>query len=173
VQDFSRNIRLVSGGEGLIIAPITDVIDLQNATNTGKANASRSTDLDAIAAYIAFGIRAPISPVEKELRRGRNFFAAANCQSCHGGNKWTTSRVDFAPPPLVPPQGTEIIIAGQLERFLKKVGTFDPNAFNEFKAQAATQGANIPANGRMDSTFLRFCRCLQAHLTCIAVRRRP
>ena len=65
VQDFSRNIRLVSGGEGLIIAPITDVIDLQNATNTGKANAGRSADLDAIAAYIAFGIRAPISPLQK------------------------------------------------------------------------------------------------------------
>jgi cytochrome c peroxidase len=34
-----------------------------------------------------------------------------------------------------------------LERFLKKVGTFDPTAFNEFKAQAGTQAANIPANG--------------------------
>ena len=150
VQDFSRNIRLVSGGEGLIIAPITDVIDLQNATNTGKANAGRSADLDAIAAYIAFGIRAPISPLQKlsnEIQRGRVFFAAANCQSCHGGIKWTTSRVDFAPPPLIPPQGTEIIVAGQLERFLKKVGTFDINAFNEFKAQATIQAANIPANG--------------------------
>jgi hypothetical protein len=67
VQDFERNIRLVSGGEGLIIAPITDVIDLQNATNTGKANAGRSADLDAIAAYIAFGIRAPISPLRRHL----------------------------------------------------------------------------------------------------------
>jgi cytochrome c peroxidase len=35
-----------------------------------------------------------------------------------------------------------------LERFLKKVGTFDPNALNEFKAQAGTQAANIPANGK-------------------------
>jgi len=61
VKDFERNIRLVSGGEGLIDALITDVIDLQNATNTGKANAGLSQDLDAIAAYIAFGIRAPIS----------------------------------------------------------------------------------------------------------------
>jgi YVTN family beta-propeller protein len=155
VQDFERNIRLVSGGEGLIAgAPITDVIDLQNATNTGKANAGRSADLDAIAAYIAFGIRAPISPLRKpsnflanHIQKGRRLFAAADCQSCHGGNKWTISRVDFAPPPLIPPAGTELIVAGQLERFLRKVGTFDPNAFNEFKAQAATQTANIPANG--------------------------
>jgi hypothetical protein len=157
VQDFDRNIRLVSGGEGLIDALIADVIDLQIVTppnlNTGKANAGRSADLDNIAAYIAFGIRAPISPVgdgffEKgRIHRGRALFKQANCQSCHGGDKWTISRVDFAPPPLVPPQGTEIIVAGQLERFLKKVGTFDPNAFNEFKAQAGAQAANIPANG--------------------------
>jgi YVTN family beta-propeller protein len=155
VQDFERNIRLVSGGEGLIAgAPITDVIDLQNATNTGKANAGRSTDLDAIAAYIAFGIRAPISPLRKplpfqakQIQKGRQLFSAANCQACHGGEKWSRSRVDFAPPPLVPPAGTEVIVAGQLERFLRNVGTFDPNAFNELKAQAATQVANVPANG--------------------------
>jgi YVTN family beta-propeller protein len=156
VQDFERNIRLVSGGEGLIDADITDVIDLQNVNNTGKANAGRNTDLDAIAAYIAFGIRAPISPVRnpsnfqaKQIQKGRQLFAAANCQSCHGGEKWTRSRVDFAPPPLVPPQGTEIITAGQLVRFLTKVGTFDPNAFNELKAQAAAQIANTPANGAL------------------------
>jgi YVTN family beta-propeller protein len=156
VQDFERNIRLVSGGEGLIVADITDVIDLQNATNTGKANAGRNADLDAIAAYIAFGIRAPISPLQKppsfqakQIQKGRQLFAAANCQSCHGGEKWSVSRVDFAPPPLIPPQGTEIITGGQLVRFLRQVGTFDPNAFNEFKAQAAVQTANTPANGAL------------------------
>jgi hypothetical protein len=159
VQDFERNIRLVSGGEGLIDAPLTDVIDLQIVTppnvNTGKANAGRSEDLDNIAAYIAFGIQAPISPVgdgffEKgRIHRGRVLFKQANCQSCHGGDKWTISRVDFAPPPLVPPQGTEMITAAQLERFLRKVGSFDPAAFNEFKAQAGAQTANIPANGML------------------------
>ena len=126
---------------------------MQNATNTGKANAGRSADLDNIAAYITYGIRAPISPVgnglfEKgRIHRGRVLFKQANCQSCHGGDKWTISRVDFAPPPFIPPQGTEVITAGQLERFLHKVGTFDPTAFNEFKAQAGTQATNIPANG--------------------------
>jgi hypothetical protein len=156
VQDFERNIRLVSGGEGLINALIADVIDLQNATNTGKANAGRSADLDAIAAYIAFGIRAPISPLRKpsnfqaqQIQKGRQLFAGANCQSCHGGVKWTRSRVDFAPPPLIPPLGTEVIVAGQLQRFLTKVGTFDPNAFNELKAQATAQTANTPANGAL------------------------
>src|SRR4029077_1182221 len=61
--------------------------------------------------------------------------------------KWTTSRVDFAPPPLTPP---EVITAGQLVRFLKQVGTFDPNAFNEFRAQAGTQVLDpLPANGAL------------------------
>jgi 40-residue YVTN family beta-propeller repeat len=158
VQDFERNIRLVSGGEGLINAPIANVIDLQiltgPATNTGLANAGRSADLDAIAAYIAFGVRAPISPLRKAspsqknlINQGKTLFAAANCQSCHGGEKWSNSRVDFRPPPFVPPGGTEIIVNGQLERFLRKVGTFNPAAFNELRAQAATQAANLPANG--------------------------
>jgi YVTN family beta-propeller protein len=148
VQDFTRNIRLVSGGEGLIVgAAITDVPDLQPVANGG-----RSTDLDNIAAYIAFGIRAPISPLQNaflqagHIVRGRQLFAAASCQSCHGGVKWTTSRVDFAPPPLTPP---EVITAGQLVRFLKQVGTFDPNAFNEFRAQAGTQVLDLPANGAL------------------------
>jgi YVTN family beta-propeller protein len=69
VQDFERNIRLVSGGEGLIIAPITDVIDLQNATNTGKANAGRNADLDAIAAYIA--LWDPSADIAGRKRRSR------------------------------------------------------------------------------------------------------
>jgi hypothetical protein len=62
VQDFERNIRLVSGGQGLIDAPITDVFDL-----VPKANTGRSADLDTLATYIAFGIRAPISPLRNVL----------------------------------------------------------------------------------------------------------
>ncbi len=53
---------------------------------------------------------------------------------------------DFAPPPLTPP---EVITAGQLVRFLKQVGTFDPNVFNEFRAQAGTQVLDLPANGAL------------------------
>src|SRR5439155_27113713 len=81
IQDFELNIRAVSGGQGLIAnadgstdpcvfnlvlnvpPPPPPVIcsDPAAATTTG-----RSADLDAIAAYISFGIRAPISP-----RRGQ------------------------------------------------------------------------------------------------------
>ena len=149
VQDFDRNIRLVSGGQGLIDALITDVFDL-----VPKANAGRSADLDNIAAYIAFGIRAPISPLRNALaqqgaiQQGRALFQQANCQFCHGGPKWSLSRVDFTPPPLAPPNAfPEVIVAGQLVRFLEGVATFDPTAFNEVKAQAGTQTAIVTANG--------------------------
>src|SRR4030095_12439283 len=56
VQDFELNIRAVSGGEGLI----TDGLAVVNLTNTSTTG--RSADLDAIAAYVTMGIRAPVAP---------------------------------------------------------------------------------------------------------------
>jgi YVTN family beta-propeller protein len=138
IQDFERNIRLVSGGEGLIRGtPITDIPDL-----VPKANTGRDADLDALAAYISFAIKAPISPFRKRnVRHGRDLFASANCQSCHGGPNWTRNRLDFTPPPA-----TNEIVAGQLARFLKQVGTFDPTAFNEVRGA----GTNLlTANGAL------------------------
>ena len=69
-------------------------------------------------------------------------FAAANCQGCHGGANWTSSTIDFAPPPLA----TEIT-AAQLNRFLCKAGTFNAALANELKGGAVagqlnTDGAN-------------------------------
>lgn len=137
IQDFELNIRGVSGGQGLI----TDGLGVFNLTPT--ANTGRSADLDAIAAFIAFGIRAPISPLRgQDVSNGRALFAQANCQSCHGGVNWTRSRINFTPPP-----GAGVpIVAGQLTDFLFKVGTFDPTAFNELRAN---QTANTVANGAL------------------------
>jgi len=153
VQDFELNIRGVSGGEGLI-QDGQPVVNLQPTANTG-----RSADLDAIAAYIAFGIRAPISPLrpvnvgspapDPEVTQGRALFASASCQSCHGGPNWTSSRVDFTPPPTTPP---EVITDGQLVRFLTQVGTFNPAALNEVRPVGTTivtahgaLGFNVPS----------------------------
>jgi hypothetical protein len=145
IQDFELNIRAVSGGEGLI----TDgqaVVNLLPTANTG-----RSADLDALAAYVAMGIRAPISPLrvsnagggqpDPEVPQGRALFAAANCQSCHGGPNWTRSRVDFTPPPV-----SETIVGGQLTKFLVNVGTFDSAAFNEVRGVGTTI---VEANGAL------------------------
>jgi hypothetical protein len=143
VQDFELNIRAVSGGQGLI----TDGLAVVNLTPT--ANTGRSADLDAISAYIAFGIRAPISPLRGKqgpVKKGRQLFDQANCQSCHGGVNWTISQVDFTPPPPL----LEPITGGQLTRFLSPVGTFDAGNFNEVKAQGTAQTAiNVGANGAL------------------------
>jgi YVTN family beta-propeller protein len=138
-QDFELNIRNVSGGQGLI-QDGQAVVNLTPTSTTG-----RSAELDTLCAYIAFGIRAPISPLRgQEDPKGRELFAQANCQQCHGGVNWTSSQVDFTPPP----NATEVE-AAQLKNFLCDVGTFDPNAFNEVRAAGATQ-VNPPilvANG--------------------------
>lgn len=165
IQDFELNIRNVSGGQGLIAfadasapggrgAVDPCVFNLRFAASANcdasrEAQAATTTgrdkDLDAIAAYISFGIRAPITPTkatEPDAVQGRALFAAANCQGCHGGINWTASRIDFTPPP-----GVAEITAGQLNRFLCKVGSFDATRPNELKGggvagQLNTDGAN-------------------------------
>ncbi len=167
VQDFELNIRNVSGGQGLIALPDANQADGRGAVdpcvfnfvlpnpnpNNCAANTAittgRDKDLDAIAAYIAFGVRAPVSALrgssDPDVAQGRQLFAAANCQGCHGGDNWTASTIDFTPPPV----GTDIT-AGQLNRFLCKVGTFDALLANELKAtQNVPQGAPVAANGEL------------------------
>jgi YVTN family beta-propeller protein len=164
IHDFELNILNVSGVQGLIalkdaagkragVDPC--VFNLRFATNAACTDAARETeaaittgrdaDLDALAAYIAFGIRAPITPVkaaDPDVATGRALFQAANCQGCHGGANWTASTIDFAPPPAAAD-----ITAGQLTRFLCKAGTFDAALANELKGGAVagqlnTDGAN-------------------------------
>ena len=151
VQDFTRNVRAVSGGGGLILgipegaAGLGQVPDLTPVANTG-----RSADLDAIATYLALGVRAPISPVSSQaqqfghLKQGRELFEAAGCQNCHGGANWTISALDFTPPPAAGQ-----IVDAQLIKFLCRVGTFDPALFtdgvsNEIRANNV---ANVQARG--------------------------
>jgi YVTN family beta-propeller protein len=148
VQDFERNIRAVSGGGGLIVgipegaAGLAQVPDLTPIANTG-----RSADLDAIATYLALGVRAPISPVSSHrVVRGRRLFREAGCQNCHGGPNWTISALDFTPPPAA-----NQIVDAQLVKFLCRVGTFDPNLFadgvsNEIRANNV---ANVQARGAL------------------------
>jgi hypothetical protein len=146
VQDFERNIRAVSGGGGLIEGILEGAAGLAQIPDlVGVANAGRDEDLDAIATYIALGVRAPISPLSYwNVSDGRRLFAAAGCQSCHGGKDWTNSILDFRPPAAA----AEVVDA-QLSEFLCRVGTFDPALFadglsNEIRANNV---ANVQARG--------------------------
>jgi YVTN family beta-propeller protein len=143
-EDFENNIRGVSGGLGLIVQadgvtqePTANVNDFTPLANGGRNQLKvRGVGAwDAIKAFVQFGIRAPISPqskTEPDVIAGRALFTAANCQSCHGGAQWTTARVRFTPPP-----GAGVVVAGQVFGELRKVGTFDPAAFNEVRQNAA------------------------------------
>ncbi len=150
VQDFERNIRAVSGGGGLILnvpegaAGLAQIPDLLVVANTG-----RSADLDAIATYLAIGVRAPISPVPNHdlgARIGRQIFELQECQNCHGGKNWTISSLDYTPPP----PASELVDA-QLVRFLCRVGTFDPALFSDGVSNEirANNVANVQARGAL------------------------
>lgn len=142
-EDFELNIRGVSGGLGLIvladgITPDPAVTNLTPLANGGRNQLKvRGVGAwDAIKAFQQFGIRSPLSPLKAKdslVKSGRTVFSNANCQSCHGGPQWTSSRVDFTPPP-----GPGVtIIDGQVVDQLRQVGTFDSSFFNEVRANAA------------------------------------
>jgi YVTN family beta-propeller protein len=137
-EDFELNIRAVSGGLGLIVQAdgITPDADVSNFTPlaSGGRNQLKVRGVpawDALKAFVQFGIRAPKSPAsatDPNVVSGQALFRAANCQQCHGGPQWTTSRVRFTPPP---PAGA--VVNGQLIGELRNVGTFNPAALNEVR----------------------------------------
>jgi YVTN family beta-propeller protein len=145
IQDFEANIRGVSGGLGLI-TQADGVTPDPTLAAFNPANAGRSERLDALKEFVARGIRTPRSPVDAdEVQQGRELFVAANCATCHGGGGWSSSRRDYTPPP----GAAETITNGQLVRFLRQVGTFDPAAANEIRdngtAPRGLDGFNPPS----------------------------
>lgn len=141
-EDFELNIRVVSGGQGLIVLGDGITPDPNVANFTPLASGGRNQlkvrgvgAWDALRTFVQFGVRGPISPVSKtepDVVAGRALFGAANCQQCHGGAQWTSSRVRFTPPP-----GAGLVVNGQLINELRKVGTFDSAFFNEVRQNAA------------------------------------
>jgi YVTN family beta-propeller protein len=147
VQDFELNIRGVSGGQGLI----TDGQPVVNLAPTG--NTGRSPDLDAINLFIDLGVRTriapPLSKIDNptgiKITSGRTVFVEEGCANCHGGSNWTSSILDFTPPALAVD-----IVDAQLIRFLKNVGTFDLDRFQDGRGneiRAGTVGVNVQARG--------------------------
>jgi cytochrome c peroxidase len=73
-----------------------------------------------------------VSKTDPNVVAGRSLFIAANCQQCHGGAQWTSSRVRYTPPP-----SAGLIVGGQIIGELRQVGTFDPGFVNEVRQNAA------------------------------------
>jgi YVTN family beta-propeller protein len=158
VQDFTRNIRAVSGGGGLIrvdangnpvpegAAGLAQLPDLRPTANSGL-----NADLDAIATYLAVDVKAPISPLRGEpVNAGRQAFERAGCHNCHGGPNWTNTILDFTPPPAPDEIFDSFNGQAQLIRFLCRVGTFDPNLFTDGVSNEirANNQQNVEARGR-------------------------
>jgi YVTN family beta-propeller protein len=156
-EDFELNIRAVSGGLGIIVLADGITQDPAVSNFVPLANGGRNQlkvrgvgAWDAIKAFVQFAIRSPISPVspvEPDVTAGRALFTSANCQQCHGGPQWTTSRIRFTPPP-----GPGLVNAGgELVGELRNVGTFNPAAFNEVRQNGAP---SLGANGFVPPSLL-------------------
>lgn len=155
VADFELNTRGVAGGRGLILNA-----DGSQATPVAAftpPNAGRSAERDAITAYLAHGVRSPVSPIPPGDARaaiGRKVFQQAGCARCHGGPNWTVSRLEFPPPPpssaVVAEQGV-----GQLVGQLKGVGTFDPARSHEVIGTGANLGKQALGTAGFNPPSLR------------------
>ena len=96
VQDFEGQIRNLAGGTGLMT-------DAQFNTDTrsqplGTAKAGVSSDLDALAAYVASLNSFDASPyrpsaatLSATAAEGKAIFTTLNCAACHGGSAFTNS----------------------------------------------------------------------------------
>ena len=153
-EDFEGNIRNVSGGLGLIVLADGITQDPNVAAFTPPSGGRNQLKVrgvpawDAIKAFIKT-IRAPISPASKtdpDIAAGRQLFIQSNCQNCHGGAQWTTSKIRYAPPP-----DASLLTNTQLIAELRRVGTFDPTVTNEVRATAA---APLGADGFNPPTLL-------------------
>ncbi|MGH7605836.1 MAG: cytochrome c peroxidase, partial [Gemmatimonadales bacterium] len=112
-QDVEETLQLIQHGRGL--APGTD------PTLLAAPNGGRSADLDALAAFVARGIRVPAPPLRAgEVAWGRALFLSTGCAACHGGPTWTSSALPGLPGTL-DPDGN-----GMVDEVLREVGTLNP-----------------------------------------------
>ena len=97
MQDFEFDIRGPFGGEGFI-----DTVEHPGVVDSSDTTSGRSTELDALAAYVASldETTLPRSPYREadgsltvEAIAGRNHMITMNCMSCHSGSNYTESVV--------------------------------------------------------------------------------
>jgi cytochrome c peroxidase len=164
VQDFQNNMLDVSGASevkdagglpigGLILDATGHTAGGADGSGAGGSkpplkvtNAGRSAQLDALAFYIATDVKTPSSPLSTEpptsatgrqIERGRELFALANCASCHGGAGWASGRLNRLPALLTATLDQGVAVTVEV---LRDVGTFNASDANELK-QNGTAGA--------------------------------
>jgi len=93
IQDFEMDIRGGFGGSGFIVGAVNPSL--------GAANAGRSADLDAMAAYVTSLNAIPRSPFRNTngtmtaaAVAGQAHFTSKACNTCHSGANWTDSALN-------------------------------------------------------------------------------
>ncbi len=123
LHDFELNTRGTAGGKGAITtgAPPGDVafnltngvsLDgglnnvtrndfLSGSTKAVVASAAALKDWDEVDEYVKTirSYRAPTTLDAGAVAEGRALFQSNNCHACHGGPKWTVSRLPYTPSP--------------------------------------------------------------------------
>jgi DNA-binding beta-propeller fold protein YncE len=122
VDDFELNTRGVSGGVGAIVKAVTQPFpvntDRIDIVAEGNGNLNGSSELAGNpanpAGFAAPGLlpdwgeitdwlrivrspRAPTNLNPQYVSEGKALFLSANCQGCHGGDKWTISTLFYVP----------------------------------------------------------------------------
>jgi hypothetical protein len=121
-------IQVVQHGLGL--APGT------NQPLLGEPLANHSAELDALAAYLTTGIRAPVlknPTLDQDLEAGRTLYVDRSCVLCHGGSAWTVSHIPASPGKLDADEN------GMVDEMLHDVGTASPRDVR------GTTGFDVPS----------------------------
>ena len=107
--------------------------------------------MEAIKAFVEFGIRPPISPVLKTIPTSslaERFSSRPIASNVTADRNGPNAGVNFTPPP---PQPDVTILNGQVSDQLRQVGTFDPNFLNEVNTNGAP---SLGANGFVPPSLL-------------------
>jgi YVTN family beta-propeller protein len=156
-SNFDPNHGLILGDSNAQLGPCIINNLAVKANGPGKRNEITVTlpgsnvevpALTALNEWVRVAIRTPNGPLNNvqvsggvplgDIISGRVFFKLAGCAGCHGGNQWTSSILDFDPPPNDAVEGftlterTGVFVGNPsgaqfLQRFLRDIKSFDLN----------------------------------------------
>jgi mono/diheme cytochrome c family protein len=196
IADFEGNVRGTSGGLGAIVndatAPTGNAqrINLANAGGNNHAGLNGSATLVAdVNDPLALGagnksvlsdwanidkfvqkIRSPRAPTNLDATKvtaGRALFEQKNCQGCHGGDKWTISKVFWTPgvaanaalktTPWTAPSGMppSILPAATIGNRFMRFDSGNPGALDQIQCILRNVGTFglAPASVAVDASF--------------------
>ena len=100
---YSSRINYPKYGHGGLNGSVNAAVDSKSSSALVTEVNVDSNDWPNVAAYVKT-IRSPRKPSnldKAQIDAGRAAFMGANCQGCHGGPKWTISKVFYTPDPNV------------------------------------------------------------------------